>query len=56
VNEKAGISPVMSLRLSKALNKSLQFWLTMQINYDLFKEEKKSRKGMCLGQTKAENL
>jgi antitoxin HigA-1 len=44
VNEKAGISPVMSLRLSKALNKSPQFWLTMQMNYDLFQVEKKSRK------------
>lgn len=46
VNEKAGISPVMSLRLSKALNKSPQFWLTMQMNYDLFHIEKKSRKAI----------
>jgi addiction module HigA family antidote len=46
VNEKAGISPVMSLRLSKALNKSPQFWLTMQMNYDLFKVQKKSRKAI----------
>lgn len=46
VNEKAGISPVMSLRLSKALNKSPQFWLTMQMNYDLFKVQKKSRKSI----------
>ena len=43
VNEKAGISPVMSLRLSKALNKTPQFWLTMQMNYDLFWVQKKSR-------------
>ncbi len=46
VNEKAGVSPVMSLRLSKALNKSPQFWLTMQMNYDLFQVEKKSRKAI----------
>ena len=46
VNEKAGISPVMSLRLSKALNKSPQFWLTMQMNYDLFRVQKKSRKAI----------
>ncbi|MEK6781531.1 MAG: HigA family addiction module antitoxin [Bacteroidota bacterium] len=46
VNEKAGISPVMSLRLSKALNKSPQFWLTMQMNYDLFHVRKKSRKAI----------
>ena len=46
VNEKAGISPVMSLRLSKALNKSPQFWLTMQMNFDLFKVQRKSRKAI----------
>ena len=46
VNEKAGISPAMSLRLSKALNKTPQFWLTMQMNYDLFKVEKTSRKAI----------
>ncbi len=44
VNEKAGISPMMSLRLSKALSKTPQFWLTMQMNYDLFHVQKKSRK------------
>ena len=42
VNEKAGISPLMSLRLSKALNKSPQFWLSMQMNYDLFQAKRKS--------------
>ena len=46
VNEKAGTSPVMSLRLSKALNKSPQFWLTMQMNYDLFRVQQKSRKAI----------
>ena len=46
VNEKAGISPVMSLRLSKALNKSPQFWLTLQMNYDLFRVQQKSRKAI----------
>ena len=46
INEKAGISPVMSLRLSKALNKTPQFWLTMQMNYDLFQVQKKSQKAI----------
>ncbi|MBX2965088.1 MAG: HigA family addiction module antidote protein [Cyclobacteriaceae bacterium] len=46
VNEKAGISPLMSLRLSKALNKSPQFWLIMQMNYDLFHVQKRSRKAI----------
>jgi hypothetical protein len=46
VNEKAGISSVLSLRLSKALNKSPQFWLTVQMNYYLFQVEKKIRKAI----------
>jgi addiction module HigA family antidote len=48
VNEKAGISPLMSLRLSKALNKSPQFWLTMQMNHDLFQAKRKSLKSIRL--------
>lgn len=46
INEKAGISPTMSIRLSKALDKSAQFWLTMQMNYDLFHAQKKSFKSI----------
>jgi addiction module HigA family antidote len=44
INEKAGISPVMALRLSKALNKTPQFWLSMQINHDLFHVQQKTKK------------
>jgi addiction module HigA family antidote len=37
VNGKAGISPVMALRLAKAFeNTSPQFWLNMQNQYDLW--------------------
>ena len=46
INEKAGVSAVMSLRLSKAMNKTPQFWLTMQMNYDLFRVQKNSRKAI----------
>lgn len=46
INEKAGISALMSLRLSKALNKSPQFWLTMQMNYDLYHAKKRSLKSI----------
>ena len=46
VNEKAGISPTMSVRLSKALNKSPQFWLAMQMNFDLFQVQKKAPKSV----------
>ena len=36
LNETSGISPGMALRLSKALGRSPESWLTMQNNYDLW--------------------
>jgi antitoxin HigA-1 len=35
VNCKSGISPDMSLRLSKAFGSSPETWLKMQLDYDL---------------------
>ena len=35
VNRKAGISPEMAARLSKASGGSLEVWLRLQANYDL---------------------
>jgi addiction module HigA family antidote len=35
VNEKAGISPEMAVRLSKAFGSSPETWLKLQMNYDL---------------------
>lgn len=35
VNEKAGVSPEMALRLSEAFDTTPDLWLTMQKNYDL---------------------
>jgi addiction module HigA family antidote len=35
VNGRAGISPEMAIRLSKALGASARFWLNLQMNYDL---------------------
>jgi antitoxin HigA-1 len=32
----SGVSPEMALRLSKALGRSAESWLTMQDNYDLW--------------------
>lgn len=37
VNERAGISPEMAIRLAKAFGSSAQTWLRMQSNYDLAK-------------------
>ncbi len=35
-NKASGVSPKMALRLSKALGRSAESWLTMQDNYDLW--------------------
>ncbi len=40
LNEASGISPEMALRLSKALGRSPESWLTMQDNYDLWQAKK----------------
>lgn len=36
LNEASGVSPEMALRLSKALGRSPESWLTMQHKYDLW--------------------
>ena len=40
VNGKAGISPEMSIRLSKAFGSSPEVWLGIQMEYDLAQAEK----------------
>jgi addiction module HigA family antidote len=42
VNEKAGISPEMAVRLSKAFGSSPETWLGLQMDYDLAQVEKKA--------------
>lgn len=44
VNGKAGISPEMSIRLSKAFGSSPEVWLGMQMEYDLAQAEKSADK------------
>ena len=49
LNETSSVSPEMALRLSKALGRSPESWLTMQGNYDLWQAKqtvdlKKARK------------
>ena len=36
VNGKTGISAGMALKLAKALNTSAQFWLNLQLQFDLW--------------------
>ena len=35
VNQKAGISPEMAVRLTKAFGSTAETWLRMQVTYDL---------------------
>jgi addiction module HigA family antidote len=42
VNEKAGVSPEMAIRLSKAFGSSPEVWLGMQMEYDLAEVEKEA--------------
>jgi addiction module HigA family antidote len=45
VNEKAGISPDMSIRLSEAFNQSQpDIWLLMQTDYDFWQASQVKRK------------
>lgn len=41
----SGISPEMALRLSKALGRSPESWLTMQHNYDLWQTKQRVNLG-----------
>ena len=37
LNERAGISPAMAMRLAKALDTSAEFWLNLQTQHDLWR-------------------
>jgi len=41
VNEHAGVSPEMAVRLSIALDTSSELWMNMQSNYDLWQAEQR---------------
>lgn len=42
VNERAGISPEMAIRLDKAFGGTAEAWLALQTSYDLAQARKKS--------------
>ena len=44
LNGRAGISPEMAIRLSKAFGTSAESWLSQQAQYDLWVAEKSLRK------------
>lgn len=41
LNERAGVSPEMALRLAEAFNTTAYLWIAMQRNYDLYKAKQK---------------
>ncbi len=43
LKKQSGVSPEMALRLSKALGRSPESWLSMQDAYDLFEAKKGAR-------------
>jgi antitoxin HigA-1 len=43
LNEHAGISPEMAIRLSIALNTSSEMWINMQAAYDLWQAQQKQK-------------
>jgi len=50
LNERAGISPEMAIRLSKAFGTSAESWLNQQVQYDLWVTKK------SLGRIKVKRL
>jgi addiction module antidote protein, HigA family len=42
INERAGITPEMALRLSRAFSTNAELWLNMQKTYDLWVAERES--------------
>jgi|688.fasta_scaffold1684327_1 addiction module HigA family antidote len=43
VNGKAGLSPLMAVKLSKAFNTSPQYWMNIQASHDLWEVMKKEK-------------
>ena len=41
VNERAGISPELAIKLSVAFGNTPQFWINLQKNYELWQAEQK---------------
>jgi antitoxin HigA-1 len=44
INERAGISPELAVKLSAAFGNSATFWTNLQTNYELWHAEKKIKR------------
>ena len=46
INSKAGISPLMAVKLGKAFKTTPHYWLSLQANYDLWQITRVNRRGI----------
>ncbi|MGA0557288.1 HigA family addiction module antitoxin [Larkinella sp. VNQ87] len=46
VNERAGISPELAVKLSEAFGNTAQFWVNLQKNYELWHAERKVNRAL----------
>ncbi|MCY7349435.1 MAG: HigA family addiction module antidote protein [Cytophagaceae bacterium] len=46
VNERAGISPELAVKLSEAFGNAPQFWMNLQKNYELWEAERTVNRAM----------
>ena len=46
INGKAGISPLMAVKLGKAFKTTPQYWMSLQANFDLWQVVKGQRKNI----------
>lgn len=56
VNERAGISPEMAVKLSEAFGNTSQFWINLQKNYEIWHAEKKVDRSVIRHFPKGTNL
>ena len=56
VNERAGISPELAVKLSEGFGNTAQYWLNLQKNYELWHAERKVNRSVIrhFGQASAE--
>lgn len=55
VNERAGISPELAVKLSEAFGNTSQFWVNLQKNYELWHAEKKVNRSVIRHFSHADN-
>jgi addiction module HigA family antidote len=56
VNERAGISPELAVKLSEAFGNTAQFWVNLQKNYELWHAERKVNRSAVRHFTQASSL